>query len=108
MKASSCWLLAVTFASVGCAHHQANTYAYAPPYAPPVYPQPPLAQPASSAAPVAGAPVVTMPGPAAPQAAVVVAGQTSPCPQGCPEGTVTTAGVVMDGAAQTQPCPPGP
>lgn len=108
MKASLCWLMAASLAAVGCAHHHGNTYAYAPPYAPPVYPQPPVAQPVSYGAPVAGPPVVTMPGPAAGPAGVVVAGQTSPCPQGCPEGTVTTAGVVMDAAGQTPPCPPGP
>jgi len=106
MKASSCWLLAAAVAS-GCAHHHGNNYAYAPPYAPPVYPQPPMAQPVS-AAPVATAPVVTMPGPAAAPAGVVMAGQSAPCPDACADGAVTTASVVMDGAGQTPPCPPGP
>lgn len=93
----------------GCAHHRGNTYAYAPPYAPPVYPQPPgAAQPVSYAAPVAGAPPVAMPAPMAAQPPTVVMGQSAPCPQGCPEGTVVGAPVVVEGGGQTPPCPPGP
>lgn len=93
--------------SVGCAHNHGNNYAYAPPYAPPVYPQPPLAtQPVSYAAPVAGAPVIVAAAPAA--AGPVIDGQTVPCPQGCPDGTVVGASAVMDAGGQTPPCPPGP
>jgi hypothetical protein len=58
-------LVCTLAALAGCAHNHGNNYAYAPPYAPPVYPQPPgVAQPVSYAAPVAGAPVVGAPGPA--------------------------------------------
>lgn len=96
----------------GCAHNHGNNYAYAPPYAPPVYPQPPgAAQPVSYAAPVAGAPVVGMPVVGAPgpaPAGVVAAGQSVPCPQGCPEGTVIATSGVVAGGGQTPPCPPGP
>jgi len=98
-------------ALAGCAHNHGNNYAYAPPYAPPVYPQPPgVAQPVAYAAPVAGAPVVGVPavgtpGPA--PAGVIVAGQTSPCPQGCPDGMVVGASGIVEGGGQTPPCPPG-
>lgn len=96
----------------GCAHHHGNTYAYAPPYAPPVYPQPPgAAQPVAYApqiagVPAVGAPVAAMPGPT--PAGVVVAGQATPCPQGCPDGMVVNAAGVVEGGGQTPPCPPGP
>lgn len=86
---------------VGCAHNHGNNYAYAPPYAPPVYPQPAgVAQPVSYAAPVAGGPVIAAPAPVA--AGTVVPGQTAPCPQDCPEGAVA-----VEGGVQTVPCPPG-
>jgi len=91
----------------GCAHDRGNTYAYAPPYAPAVYPQPPaVAQPVSYAAPVMPAPVAGAPGPAVSGAAV--GGQATPCPQACPDGTVVGAPVVVEGVGQTPPCPPGP
>lgn len=96
---------------VGCAHNHGNTYAYAPPYAPPVYPQPNVvAQPVSYAAPVAG-PVVGQPGPAVAMPAVAgpaSAGQATPCPEACPDGTVVGGPVVVEGGGQTPPCPPGP
>lgn len=96
---------------VGCAHHQANQYSYAPPLAPPVYPQPqpvsgPVAPPVvvpaapgpAGVAPPAVAPVAMMPA----GQAVLVSGD--PC---CPpfiEGAATP--VVYDAAGQTPPCPP--
>lgn len=86
-------LIALAIATSGCAHHQKNQYAYAPPYAPPVYPQPAsFSQP-----PVTGVPPVAAVGPAvaAPTAPLAPGMNAAPCP---PE-TVT--------AAQTSPCPPG-
>lgn len=69
----------------GCAHHRQD-YAYAPPYAPPVYPQPPGPTIPGSYAP----PVVTMPnaagamvpGPVVAGAApaTMADGQSPPCP----------------------------
>jgi hypothetical protein len=76
----------------GCAHHKADQYVYAPPYAPPVYPQP--ADP--NRAVVAPAPVVA--GAAAPPPAIV-GGPSTP---GGPCDPVMGAGVV-----QGSPCPPG-
>jgi hypothetical protein len=100
-------LVCTLAALAGCAHNHGNNYAYAPPYAPPVYPQPPgVAQPVSYAAPVANAPVVGAPGPA--PAGVIVAGQTAACPQGCPDGMVVGASGIVEGGGQTPPCPPGP
>ncbi len=98
---------------VGCAHHHGNNYAYAPPYAPPVYPQPAAAaQPVSYAAPVAAGPVVGPPSPVMAAGPVVaggtVAGQSTPCPEACPDGTVVGTPVVVEGGGQTPPCPPGP
>ena len=64
----------------GCAHNKANQYAYAPPLAPPVYPQPQTATPMVAAAPVAapgmvGAPVMAPGMVAAPAMGQPVAGQ---------------------------------
>jgi len=93
--------LAGCLASVGCQHLRANQYAYAPPLAPPVYPQP-----------QAGSGPVVFPAPAGMPAAVPVAGQISPpfgpVPQAVgpvpqPVGMVAPQSfVVPDG----QPCPP--
>jgi len=97
---------------VGCAHNHGNTYAYAPPYAPPVYPQPnAVAQPVSYAAPVAG-PVVGQPGlavagPVVAGAPGPVSGQSTPCPEACADGAVVGSPVVVEGGGQTPPCPPG-
>ncbi|MFN5755685.1 MAG: hypothetical protein ACK54F_13735 [Planctomycetia bacterium] len=96
-------------ACIGCAHHR-NDYAYAPPYAPPVYPQPQA--PALPAAPT-GPPAVVMSSGAEPAAAMpgpVVASHSSPCPNDCGQGqgVVTSGHVVVEGAGQTPPCPPGP
>jgi hypothetical protein len=77
--------------SVGCAHHKKDQYAFAPPYAPPVYPQP-----AGYQQPIAS-PVGT--GGAAPPAAVVGAPMQAGAPcDPVPQGTVMSAG---------SPCPPG-
>lgn len=112
---------------IGCAHHRQSPYAYAPPYAPPVYTQPQAqaAAVASPAAPVVVAPSLPpagfmAPGGAPPTAAatgfsqVLPAGAVmangSPCPPTC--DPCTAGGMVMpvayEQAVQTQPCPPGP
>ncbi len=107
LVAASC-LAAVALA--GCCSHGANQYAYAPPLAPPVYPQPPL-----PAAPIA-APVVAPVGqvpvlPAAPLVSgaaydgVVPANADGTCPP-CATGGVMP--VAYDAAGQSVPCPPGP
>ena len=93
-------------ACIGCAHHR-NDYAYAPPYAPPVYPQP---QPVNYTAPAAP-PAVVMPAAGVPAAAVpgpVTASHSTPCPQDCGQGPVVGEHVVVEGGGQTPPCPPGP
>ncbi len=103
----------MAFCLSGCAHHQANQYAYAPPLAPPAYPQPQAASPMVAAVPAtAPAPVV------APEAAVVaaaapvtpqaVAGSTmaiDPCCEPLAAGGVP---VVYESGDQTPACPPGP
>jgi hypothetical protein len=106
-----CCLCGVSF--IGCAHHQANQYSYAPPLAPPVYPQP---QPVGgTVAPPVVVPAAPGPGgvPAAAvaPAAALPAGQAvlvsgDPC---CPpfiEGGGTATPVVYETAGQTPPCPP--
>jgi hypothetical protein len=109
------WVCLPLVTGIGCAHHRQD-YAYAPPYAPPVYPQPQMAQPVSYAAPMAapaGAvmPAAVVPGTAAPSAGMVpgaVAGQSTPCPQNCPDGMVVGSPVVIEGGGQTPPCPRAP
>jgi hypothetical protein len=97
----------MALAIAGCAHHQANQYAYAPPLAPPVYPQPQTAaQPVAYAAPTGAVPVVpagTLPAGAPVAAAPVVAGG-DPC---CPPLEGGAMPVVYE-SGQTPPCPPGP
>jgi len=114
----------------GCLHNRANQYSYAPPLAPPVYPQPqqgagpvvfaapPTAVPPGAVMPGAvpsgavppGAVPVTMPGavpggaPIMPQVFAMPTG--TPCDP-CHEGVVTAGAVYGDGG-QTPPCPPGP
>jgi len=98
----------------GCAHHQQNQYAYAPPLAPPVYPQPQSPTPAmaamAAAPPMTGAPVaaaapgMVMP----PQPMVAAAGApmaVDPCCNPIDGGAVP---VVYESAGQTPQCPPGP
>jgi len=110
-------------AAVGCAHHRADQYAYAPPYAPAVYPQPQVQMPTQPAAyaaapggipagavPVAGVPAGAMPtgttvaGQAMPAGTVVsaVGGECPPCAQG-----VVMPATMVEGGGQTPPCPPG-
>lgn len=108
------WFIVAAFLvlGVGCAHHR-NDYAYAPPYAPPVYPQPQAAsvQPVSLAAapslPPGVVPAGAGPAGAMPAAPVTVS-QTNPCPQDCTEGMTMAAPVVFEEGGQTFPCPPGP
>jgi len=124
MTVTACVLAALL--PTGCAHHRADQYAFAPPYAPPVYPQPQVhlpAQPASSATtglPVAAAPVAGLPaapmlagGQAVPAGTVITAGgECPPCGPGGGEGVVLGAATVpttmLDASGQTPPCPPGP
>jgi len=122
---------AAFLAACGCAHHKANQYAYAPPLAPPVYPQPQTAaQPVAYPAPPVGypppppgvvMPPAAPPGMVGPPAAAVppampvmtVAGELPalpngscpPCNAGCADGAVPVA---YEAAVQTTPCPPGP
>lgn len=117
------FFIVVTFMGVGCAHHKNNQSAYAPPLAPPVYPQPQMAtQPVVyPAAPIAGpgAPVMAAPiyappagavvAPAAPPglsaAGVVPALADGSCPPCEGSGAMPVA---YEGAMQTPPCPSGP
>lgn len=122
------FLAAVAIGGLGCAHHQQNQYAYAPPLAPPVYPQPQQATPAMAAmaaappmtgAPVAAAPPGAMlpPGAVLPPAAMVAAPMTAmpgavampggvdPCCNPVDGGAMP---VVYESAGQTPQCPPGP
>ena len=61
---------------VGCAHNKANQYSYAPPLAPPVYPQPQMAQPVGMAAPAGALPPGAVVAPGA-----VMPGGVMPDPQ---------------------------
>jgi len=96
------FVIGLCLAAGGCAHQQ-NQYAYAPPLAPPVYPQPqPVAAPA--------APYPTQPGvmpPAAVPAAVPA--MPSAAVECCPPlvaGEVMATPVVYE-EGQMPPCPPG-
>lgn len=94
---------------VGCAHNKANQYSYAPPLAPPVYPQPQLATPVGTAVPAVAAPPGTvvpnaaMPAPVV-GAPVVPTAAVDPCCQQM-GGTVVGQPVVYE-EGQTPPCPP--
>jgi hypothetical protein len=104
----------VAVMSFGCAHTGANQYAYAPPLAPPVYPQPQtVAQPALTTAPgpVVGAPTL----PAAPVVTgvpVSAAGGVIPAnADGSCQPCADSSGAVpvsYEAGVQTTPCPPGP
>ena len=123
--ARMCWVLAVV-APLGCAHHRADQYSYAPPYAPPVYPQPQSgAVPVNYSAPVVSVPATGIPASAVPAGGLppgaVVAGAPvggmvvpaggdpcAPCsPQGM-DGVVVGSAPMIEGGGQTPPCPPGP
>lgn len=96
----------IALATSGCAHHQQNQYAYAPPLAPPVYPQP--QQPAPPVVAPATVPAVPAAGvPGAVPGTVPVSMNGDPC---CPplEGGAVGVPVVYEAAGQTPPCPPGP
>jgi hypothetical protein len=105
--AAACFLASVL---AGCCSHGANQYAYAPPLAPPVYPQPQLAVP-PTVAPVGAAPVMTPALPAAPVVSgaafdgVVPANVDGTCPP-CATGGVMP--VAYESTDQSVPCPPGP
>ncbi len=121
--------LTATVISSGCARYRQSPYAYAPPYAPPVYPQPGAPQQAVPAQPVAypapGAVQTPLPPGAVmpmapttvnggfsqtmPAPGVVPTGATMPCPPTCDPcaGAGMVTPVVYEGAVQTQPCPPG-
>jgi len=109
MKLAPLVMSALALGGAGCAHHQANQYAYAPPLAPPVYPQPQTAAaPVAFAAPAGAVPV--LPAGAVPTAlpmaatAPVMAGG-DPC---CPPFEGGAAMPVVYESGQTPPCPPGP
>lgn len=100
----------------GCAHHNANQYAYAPPLAPPAYPQPqqppPGVVPPGSIAvmPAPGVtaappPAVAGPPAAGPDGVVVAADPCCPPPEG---GEFAGMPVVYESAEQTPPCVPAP
>ena len=95
--------------TVGCAHHQANQYSYAPPLAPPVYPQPqqpaPPALPAGAVVPPALPPGAVMSAPVMGHP-VSAAGAVDPCCQPAGGPVVVQPVVYADG--QTPPCPPAP
>ena len=111
-------LLGALGVSAGCGWHRRNAYAYAPPYAPPVYPQPGLpsqpvpAQPVAYPAAQVQAPVAPGTAPAgvpmtAPQSIVPTSATTpySPTCDPCmPPNGVTP--VIYEGAVQTAPCVP--
>ena len=96
----------------GCAHNKANQYAYAPPLAPPVYPQPQIPGQQVVAAPVVGMPAA-VPGMVAAAPPMAVSGMPGmpagvagdPC---CPPMDGSAVPVVYESAAQTPACPPGP
>jgi hypothetical protein len=125
--AATVWPLgaACLLTAVGCAHHRADQYAYAPPYAPPVYPQPQVQMPVQPATPTVAAP--GLPAGALPPGAMVAAaaspgmvvpavgGECPPCAEACAEGgqgVVVSSGVMpgtaIEAVGQTPPCPPGP
>lgn len=106
-------LAALAVAAEGCAHHKTNQYAYAPPLAPPVYPQPqtaaqpvvyPATVPPAGVAPMPGAPVMAAAG--AVVTGPVVTASGDPC---CPplDGVAGGTPVVYE-SDQTPQCPPGP
>lgn len=118
----------------GCLHNRTNQYSYAPPLAPPVYPQPQqgtgpvvFAAPSTAmpptavipgamppgAVPLGGVPAgsvpVTMPGgvPAGVGGPIMPQGFTMPTGDPCDpchDGVVTAGPVLVDGG-QTPPCP---
>jgi hypothetical protein len=96
----------------GCAHNKANQYAYAPPLAPPVYPQPQIPGQQVVAAPVVGMPEA-VPGMVAAAPPMAVSGMPGmpagvagdPC---CPPMDGGAVPVVYESAVQTPACPPGP
>lgn len=106
------FILLVAALAVGCKHHQANQYAYAPPLAPPVYPQPQVpTQPVAYPTPAGAAPGAIVAPQAAPADALppgaVIVPDGAPCPPLSGEVIVGTP-VVYESDAQTPPCPPGP
>lgn len=106
----------VAVGSAGCAHHQQNQYAYAPPLAPPVYPQPQSATPAmaamAAAPPMTAAPVPAVPPGAMIAPATMIAAPAAGMPVGgdpcCNPVDGGAMPVVYESAGQTPPCPPGP
>ena len=96
----------------GCALNKANQYAYAPPLAPPVYPQPQIPGQQVVAAPVVGMPAA-VPGMVAAAPPMAVSGMPGmpagvagdPC---CPPMDGGAVPVVYESAVQTPACPPGP
>lgn len=121
-RPGTAWIIAsaLSTAASGCAHHRADQYAYAPPYAPPVYPQPQIAgvppvtvtpgpAPLTAAAPATVMAAAVPTAPSVPhQDGVVpaVGGVCPPCTTG--EGMIVPTSGLVEGGGQTPPCPPGP
>ena len=115
-RLSFAWSLTLAVIA-GCAHHNANQYAYAPPLAPPVYPQPQLPAPGLPASPgpaavmaapaVSAAPPMAVVGPpaAGPDGVVVAA---DPCCPPLGSGEFAGMPVVYETSEQTPPCAPTP
>lgn len=92
--------------AAGCAHFR-EPYAYQPPLAPPVYPQPQLAPPMVTYGAPGPAPLVA-PGPAAAAVPGAAQGVVMATAEGCPSGCDGAAVPVVYQEGQTPPCPPGP
>ncbi|MCE9631653.1 MAG: hypothetical protein K8S94_13175 [Planctomycetia bacterium] len=108
MRSVFVMLSGIAVAATGCAGHKANQYAYAPPLAPPVYPQPqtaaqPVVYPGMTTTPMA---VAAAPGTGVPMVPAV-AQAIDPC---CPplDGAAPGVPVVYASPEQTPPCPAGP
>ncbi len=97
-------LLAVVPIAFGCANNtQSNPYAYAAPYAPPVYPQASgYAQPAAYAGSPNGLPAGAISADALPPGAIIA----PPIGRGLGPVSVSSAPVGVVEGGQTPPCPP--
>lgn len=126
MRAAMSCVACLVLGCLGCAHHKADQYVFAPPYAPPVYPQPAAPQQMAAAPAVAAPPAITgVPGPAMAGPAGAPCGPTgqpgmtqgSPCPPGeyIVPGSVVGGEMPCDGVggavivgAHATPCEPAP
>ena len=91
--------------ATGCASGpQGNNYAYAPPYAPSVYPQAASTVQPTAYNPSATMPAGAIPASALPPGAIIASGPAVGSPVTAPMNV--GAPVVNDGSGQTPPCPP--